>query len=69
MNCEYLKKLAKTNPALARALELGVYSLVAYLFSIISTGEPFTTQAVFNAFFIPIMAYVSKRSRDIQKTQ
>ena len=67
MNCKYLKQLSKKQPALARLIELSIISWVVYILSAIIAWEAFSAQAVAQAALVPLLAFMSKVQRDLQK--
>ena len=67
MNIDLLAELAKTNPALARAIELSIYATLGYVVWIAGTWEVFSSQALIQAAIVPLMAYFSKKQRDLSK--
>ena len=67
MNLPFLKKLAKKNPALARLIELSIYSIFVYILSAVTAGEVINQQAIVQAGCVPLIAYISKFKRDLEK--
>jgi len=68
MNLEFLQKLAKKNPAIARLIELSIYSGLSYALTAISTGELLSTQALIIACITPIASALAKFNRDLDKS-
>lgn len=64
MSIKFLGDVAKIDPALARALEIGLYSVSIYVLSFL-TGY----HEVLSLLLLPIIAYVQKRKRDEKKEQ
>ena len=67
MHIQYLENLSKCHPALARGLEIGILAAIIYILGIAITGDPFDKQALFSAFGVPILAWATKKKRDLEK--
>ena len=68
MNIKYLWELAKSNPALARAINIALLGGVGYILGVLITGEPFSLQALIWVGLTPLLAFFDKRKRDLDKT-
>jgi len=66
MNIKIIWEISKNNPALARALEIGMYAVAGYILSVLSWWLDFSFQAVISAFSVPLLAYIWKRQRDLK---
>ncbi len=64
-NNTLLSRLAQTDPALARAGEIGIYALTAYLLAVILGTEVFSGQLALAAFLTPLLAYIGKKQREV----
>lgn len=67
MNIKILSTLAKKHPALARALEIGLYSLILYALGALLDGNAISYHAGLVALLTPVYAYLGKRRRDLEK--
>lgn len=71
-NCymNYLKTLikqGKITPAMARLIEISMYSLIWYVLSVSMWQEPFSMQTLINTWLAPLLAYINKYKRDLKK--
>ncbi len=60
-----LARIAQTDPALARAGEIGLYALIAYLLAVLLGQEVFSSQLALAAFLTPLLAYIGKQQRQL----
>ena len=67
MDLEFLKILAQKCPALARAIEISIYSFSIYVIGAIIGDSVFSYQAMLVSLFTPVLAYLSKYKRDLGK--
>ena len=67
MNITFIKNLARNNPALARALEVGLYTVFGYVLGAIIAGDPLSWHAILVSLITPLSAYVGKKRRDLEK--
>lgn len=69
MNIKYLKKLAKNNPALARAINIWIlWSIATYISLLIIEFWTFWDYwQILIPLFTSIWAYIDKRIRDLSK--
>ena len=69
MNLEFLKKLARKNPALARLINSGIISASAYAVSCVMYHQLFSMQGLVVAFLAPIGLYLDKVNRNKNKNK
>ena len=67
MKINFLKQIAKENPALARLIELSILSCFVYMIWALITWELLSLQTLLQASAVPLLAYLNKIKRDIEK--
>ena len=67
MNFTFLANLAKKNPALARLINLCILSGIVYGVGALAAGEMFSVQAMMQAVLVPLLGYLDKVKRDLNK--
>lgn len=68
MNFTFLKAIAKDNPALARTLEIGIIAALLYTVGALIEGDTWNYHAFLVAFLTPLMAFLGKYRRDLEKS-
>lgn len=66
MKVQFLQEMAKSNPALARLIEVSIISWVIYILWAVTSWNVFDMQALSQAMLVPILVYMSKLKRDLE---